>query len=233
MPARGWRRGGAGGRHARRRADHSGRGAPCPGQQHRRGRAARGRPARKRGAPEPMAPRKSATMVSAPMHMPPKAAAVGMYRFSSFFRLDTVSRWPCQAGAGRRAERLGAAGAGVRSACARAAAGGGGGRGGGAAPPAQPPACTQAVRSRSLPSPAPSKAHRQEVLPVAQLQAAACHPSCTPADPPASSPPAHRQEVLPVAQLLGHVGRRLAADLDPGNGEDGADWGGWRVGRVG
>lgn len=29
-------------------------------------------------APEPMAPRKSATMVSAPMHMPPKAAAVGM-----------------------------------------------------------------------------------------------------------------------------------------------------------
>ena len=28
--------------------------------------------------PEPMAPMKSAMMVSAPMHMPPKAAAVGM-----------------------------------------------------------------------------------------------------------------------------------------------------------
>eukprot|EP00983_Pelagomonas_calceolata_P105062 1159089-Pelagomonas_calceolata.AAC.18 len=29
--------------------------------------------------PEPMAPMKSATIVNAPMHMPPKAAAVGMY----------------------------------------------------------------------------------------------------------------------------------------------------------
>ena len=33
--------------------------------------------------PEPMAPIKSAMTVRAPMHMPPKAAAVGMYRLSS------------------------------------------------------------------------------------------------------------------------------------------------------
>lgn len=45
--------------------------------------------------PEPMAPMKSATMVSAPMHMPPNAAAMGMYRLSSFFSDCTVSRWPC------------------------------------------------------------------------------------------------------------------------------------------
>jgi len=45
--------------------------------------------------PEPMAPMKSAMMVSAPIHMPPKAAAVGMYRFSSFFSACVVSRWPC------------------------------------------------------------------------------------------------------------------------------------------
>jgi len=58
------------------------------------------RPLRGRGAgaapvPEPMAPMKSATMVRAPMHMPPKAAAMGMYRLSSFFRDCTVSRCPC------------------------------------------------------------------------------------------------------------------------------------------
>jgi hypothetical protein len=40
---------------------------------------------------------KSAMMVSAPMHMPPNAAAVGMYRFSSFFSACVVSRWPCAA----------------------------------------------------------------------------------------------------------------------------------------
>ena len=45
--------------------------------------------------PEPMAPMKSAMMVKAPMHMPPKAAAVGMYRLSSFLSDCTVSRWPC------------------------------------------------------------------------------------------------------------------------------------------
>ena len=45
--------------------------------------------------PEPMAPMKSAMMVRAPMHMPPKAAAVGMYRLSSFFSDCVVSRWPC------------------------------------------------------------------------------------------------------------------------------------------
>ena len=32
--------------------------------------------------PLPIAPSRSATTVSAPMHMPPKAAAGGMYRFS-------------------------------------------------------------------------------------------------------------------------------------------------------
>ena len=35
--------------------------------------------------PEPMAPMKSAMIVRAPIHMPPKAAAVGMYLLSSFF----------------------------------------------------------------------------------------------------------------------------------------------------
>ena len=45
--------------------------------------------------PDPMAPMKSAMMVSAPMHMPPNAAAVGMYRFSSFFSACVVSRCPC------------------------------------------------------------------------------------------------------------------------------------------
>ncbi len=42
--------------------------------------------------PEPIAPMKSATTVRAPMHMPPKAAAVGMYRLSSF--ASDESRWP-------------------------------------------------------------------------------------------------------------------------------------------
>jgi hypothetical protein len=42
--------------------------------------------------PEPMAPMKSATMVKAPMHMPPNAAAVGMYLLSSFFKLLGLSR---------------------------------------------------------------------------------------------------------------------------------------------
>lgn len=32
--------------------------------------------------PEPIAPKKSATIVSAPMHIPPKVAAVGMYLLS-------------------------------------------------------------------------------------------------------------------------------------------------------
>ena len=39
--------------------------------------------------PEPMAP----NMVSAPMHMPPNAAAVGMY-LSSFFRSASLLLWP-------------------------------------------------------------------------------------------------------------------------------------------
>ena len=65
-------------------------------------------PAQPSHPPEPMAPKKSATMVRAPMHMPPKAAAVGMYRFSSFFRLLTVSRWPC--GAGQQGGQGGASG---------------------------------------------------------------------------------------------------------------------------
>ena len=42
--------------------------------------------------PLPMAPMKSAMTVSAPMHIPPNAAAVGMYRLSSFCSED--SRWP-------------------------------------------------------------------------------------------------------------------------------------------
>ena len=42
--------------------------------------------------PDPMAPMKSAKTVSAPMQTPPKAAAVGIYRFSSFCKLDSVSR---------------------------------------------------------------------------------------------------------------------------------------------
>ncbi|KAK2408568.1 SecY protein transport family protein [Trifolium repens] len=42
--------------------------------------------------PEPIAPMKSANTVKAPIHIPPNAAAVGMYRFSSFCKFD--SRWP-------------------------------------------------------------------------------------------------------------------------------------------
>jgi len=38
------------------------------------------------------APMKSAMTVSAPMHMPPKAAAVGMYRLRTWMRAE--SRWP-------------------------------------------------------------------------------------------------------------------------------------------
>eukprot|EP00962_Isochrysis_galbana_P018404 scaffold5311_cov120-Isochrysis_galbana.AAC.13 len=48
--------------------------------------------ARRMPVPEPMAPMKSAATVSAPMHMPPKAAAVGMYRLSSL--ASDESRWP-------------------------------------------------------------------------------------------------------------------------------------------
>ena len=60
--------------------------------------------------PEPMAPRKSATMVKAPMHIPPKVAAVGMYLLNislvpesvcprtnipSLFRFLATSSGPC------------------------------------------------------------------------------------------------------------------------------------------
>lgn len=34
--------------------------------------------------PEPMAPKKSANTDNAPMHKPPNAAAVGIYRFNSW-----------------------------------------------------------------------------------------------------------------------------------------------------
>jgi len=40
--------------------------------------------ARRIPVPEPMAPMKSAKIDKAPMHIPPKAAATGMYLFSYF-----------------------------------------------------------------------------------------------------------------------------------------------------
>ena len=48
--------------------------------------------AKRMPVPEPMAPSKSATTVKAPMHMPPNAAAGGMYRFSVW--TSALSRWP-------------------------------------------------------------------------------------------------------------------------------------------
>ncbi|KYQ54553.1 Regucalcin [Trachymyrmex zeteki] len=42
--------------------------------------------------PEPIAPKKSASTERAPIHSPPNAAAVGMYRFSS--RIMELSLWP-------------------------------------------------------------------------------------------------------------------------------------------
>ncbi|KYM94917.1 hypothetical protein ALC62_14512 [Cyphomyrmex costatus] len=42
--------------------------------------------------PEPIAPKKSASTERAPIHSPPNAAAVGMYRFNS--RIMELSLWP-------------------------------------------------------------------------------------------------------------------------------------------
>jgi len=40
--------------------------------------------------PEPMAPKKSAIIVRAPMHIPPKVAAVGMYFLKEFLVPSSV-----------------------------------------------------------------------------------------------------------------------------------------------